>query len=77
MNANGGANGGAGGGDDQTPEERHRAHVREMDKLRAREQVCYLFLHLAKVFIKVKTFTLNFLGGKGNFECYSPPKRIK
>ena len=40
MNANGGANGGAGGGDDQTPEEKHRAHVREMDKLRAREQVC-------------------------------------
>ena len=30
-----------------------------------------------KVFIKVKNFTLNFLGGKGNFECYSPPKRIK
>ena len=34
------SNGGAGGRDGKTPEEKHRAHVAEMDKLRAREEVC-------------------------------------
>ena len=37
-------NGGACGRDGMTPEEKHRAHVAEMDKLRAREEVCTLLI---------------------------------
>ena len=40
MSSNG-ASGGS-GRDEKTPEEKHRAHVAEMDRLRAREEVCNL-----------------------------------
>ena len=47
MNSNGGADGGR---DGKTPEEKHRAHLAEMDKLQAREEVCTFF----NVYFKVK-----------------------
>ena len=40
MNSNGASGGGR---DEKTPEEKHRAHVAEMDRLRAREEVCSFF----------------------------------
>ena len=43
------SNGGAGGRDGKTPEEKHRAHVAEMDKLRAREEVCTFLMINSKV----------------------------
>lgn len=42
MSSNGAS--GGGGRDEKTPEEKHRAHVAEMDRLRAREEVCNLKL---------------------------------
>ena len=41
MNSNGAAGGGR---DEKTPEEKHRAHVAEMDRLRAREEVCKFWI---------------------------------
>ena len=45
MNSNGGADGGK---DGKTPEEKHRAHLAEMDKLRAREEVCSFLMLISK-----------------------------
>ena len=53
MSSNG-ASGGS-GRDEKTPEEKHRAHVAEMDRLRAREEVCnlkFLFFKILKQYVK-------------------------
>ena len=43
------SNGGAGGGrDERTSEEKHRDHLAEMDKLRAREEVSSLLILIYK-----------------------------
>ena len=63
------SNGGAGGRDGKTPEEKHRAHVAEMDKLRAREEVCTLFID------DFKSEEFKLILGR-NFECSSASKRI-
>ena len=67
MNSNGASGGGR---DEKTPEEKHRAHVAEMDRLRAREEVCSFSEFLIR---KLKNL-IKFLGR--NFECSSSPKRI-
>ena len=50
MNSNGASGGGR---DEKTPEEKHRAHVAEMDRLRAREEVCNF---LKWTFSKIEEF---------------------